>query len=164
MLFKSLVSAVLLFVSINAFSASEQLIRQEVSRFFKLTEAINVEPVKKRVGVLINRKLRHNNSGLRQVHYQAVESVVAREIDRLTSEEYFFEQYYQIYKEHYSLDELRQINAFFESQAGRKFIQSRTEVHQDVSTTTVKMIHRLVDDIAPKVQQSLASAGYDVDI
>lgn len=164
MFVKSFTSLFLLLISMHALAASEQMIRQEVARFFELTDAINVDPVKKRLGVLINRKLRHNNSGLKQVHYQAVESVVAQEVDRLLSQDFFFEQYFQVYSQHYTLQELRDINAFFESEAGKKFIQSRASLHQDVSTTTVKMIHRLVDEIAPKVQQSLAKAGYNVDL
>lgn len=161
---KLFTSVILMFCSVHVFAAADQLIRQEVSRFFELTEALNVEPVKKRVGVLINRKLRHNNSGLKQVHYQAVERVVAQEIDRLTADDYFFEQYYQVYKQHYTLEEFRKINEFFESSAGKKFIQGRSSLHQDVSTATVKMIHRLVDAIAPKVQQSLATSGYNVEL
>lgn len=154
----------LLLFSAGALATSEQLVREEVARFFELTQAIDVGPVKKRVGVLINRKLRHNNSGIGREHYQAVEQVVAREIENLSNQKFFFEEYYQVYKQHYTLDELRRINAFFASDVGQKFINGRQGLHQDVSTTTVKMIHRLVDDIAPKVQQTLASSGYDVDL
>jgi len=162
---RSLLLGFLLIGSLNTHAAASDVeVRQEVARFFELTEAMNIGPVKKRVGVLINRKLRHNNSGIRQAHYQVVERVVAEEISRLTAQDYFFDQYYQVYKKHYTLQELREINAFFASGAGKKFIAARTNLHKDVSTTTVKMIHKLVDNIAPKVQQTLSNSGYDVDI
>ncbi|MFC3151939.1 DUF2059 domain-containing protein [Litoribrevibacter euphylliae] len=164
MLFKLSLPCFLLFFSAGALATSEHLVREEVARFFELTQAIDVGPVKKRVGVLINRRLRHNNSGIQREHYQAVEQVVAREVDNLSAQKFFFEEYYQVYKQHYTLDELREINAFFSSDVGKKFIHGRQDLHQDVSTTTVKMIHRLVDTIAPKVQQTLARSGYDVDL
>ena len=165
MFVKVVFQCLLVLFSLNvSASTPDDLIRKEISKFFELTQAIDVEPVKKRVGVLINRKLRQNNSGIRNTHYQAVEQVVAREIDQLHAQAFFFEEYYQVYKMHYSLEELQQINAFFSSSAGQKFINGRQGLHQDVTTTTIKMIHRLVDSISPKVQQQLASSGYDVDL
>ncbi len=142
----------------------EQTMRNEVARFFELTQAINIDPIKNRVGVLINRKLRQNNSGMKQLHYQTVKTVVAQEIEVLSENQHFFDIYFKAYSKHFTLQELQEINQFFSSQAGKRFIETRTALHKDVSTSTVKMIHNLVDQIGPKVQQSLAKAGVDVDL
>lgn len=144
--------------------ADDRLLRQAVARYFELTDAISVKPIKKRVGSLINRKLKQNNSGVRQLHYDTVKAVVDEEVNLLSEDAYFFEIYYQAYIKHFTLEDMQEINRFFASEAGKKFISTRSALHKDVSTSTVKMIHHLVDRIAPKVQLSLAKSGVQVSL
>lgn len=151
------------FVQLNNQDAETQM-RQEVARFFELTQAIDVNPVKKRLNTLIHRQLKNNNAGIRQVHITMAENVINQQVDQLAENDYFFEQYYHVYKKFYTLQELRAINDFFASDAGKKFVGARGSLHREVSMASVKMIHRLVDQISPRVEDTLASSGYDVNL
>jgi hypothetical protein len=137
---------------------------REVARFFELTNAINVAPVKRRLEALINRKLKHENSGINSAHFKVVSNVVTQEVNALVAQQFFVKRYSKVYLRHYTVDELKQVNDFFSSPAGKKFITARAALQEEVSTSTIKMIHRLVDDLSPKVKASLHEAGHQVNL
>ncbi len=66
----------------------------------------------------------------------------------------------QIYARHFSIDELRQLTAFYKTPTGAKLLQKQPEITQEVISFSQKLLPGLPEDIKKSLIEELRKRGH----
>ncbi|TAG25630.1 MAG: DUF2059 domain-containing protein [Burkholderiales bacterium] len=76
------------------------------------------------------------------------------------NEKFFQEMFVSLYDRHFTLDDIRALNAFYESAAGKKMVEKQPILMQQGMTLGTEWGRSIGPEIDRRVREKLASQGY----
>ncbi len=118
--------------------------------------AATFESFLKPMAVQLRKVIKEANPNLTEEQMSFIESDVVSVYRESLKTESFNESLYKIYAKHFSVDELREINAFYKSPAGQKSNKVMPLIAEDSMTFGQKWSQSLVPTIQKRITERMA--------
>lgn len=160
-MFMSLVlaTATLASVAQTVDPAAQQAKRQEIIKLLETTQAMTLmHQMSSAMIAQMTGGIRSKRPDIPMTALDFLPSTVS-EVVR-DNEKFFQEMFVSLYDRHFALDDIRALNAFYDSPAGKKMVEKQGMLMQQGMTLGAEWGRSIAPEIDRRVREKLAAQGY----